>query len=363
MVNMPYTAYMGSCTIKTDSLTPNMTVCKRDFQLHHIIGKGGFGKVWKLEHKRSGAHYAMKEMSKARVLSKKSVVSVMNERELLTVLRHSFIVNMHFAFQDRENLYLVTDFMPGGDLRFHLSRLHTFTQEQSRFLVACILTGLGYIHSQNVIHRDIKPENLVLDSRGYVRITDFGIARVYYPDNARESSGTPGYMAPEVICQQPHSFAVDYFAVGVLLYEFMTGKRPYPGRTRKEIKEQVISRQATVANEHLPEGWDQSVLDLINRLLQRKPINRLGNNGLLEVKTHPWFSGFAWSELEGKNLQAPFVPDGDRNFSSRLGKTHNLWKDARSDTMVANISLLQNRATQQLFAEYEFDSAICPSPC
>lgn len=353
---------MGSCTIKADSLTPSLSVCKRDFQLHYVIGKGGFGKVWKLEHKKTGVLYAMKEMSKARVLSKKSVVSVMNERELLTALRHPFIVNMHFAFQDRDNLYLVTDLMPGGDLRYHLSRLHTFTQDQSRFFLACILVGLDHLHKHNVIHRDIKPENLVLDARGYVRITDFGITRLYSPDNARETSGTPGYMAPEVVCQQPHSFTVDYFAVGVLLYEFMTGKRPYPGRTRKEIKDQVLARQATATSEQLPANWDPTALDLINRLLQRKPTHRLGAGGLAEVKAHPWFAALDWEALMDKTLEAPLVPQGDHNFSSRLGKTHNVWKDARSDTMIANISLLQNRATQQLFAEYEFDNSACNSP-
>jgi serum/glucocorticoid-regulated kinase 1/serum/glucocorticoid-regulated kinase 2 len=169
-------------------------------------------------------------------------------------------------------------------------------------------------------------------------------------------------MAPEVICQQPHSFTVDYFAVGVLLYEFMTGKRPYPGRTRKEIKDQVLTRQATATSEQLPANWDPTALDLINRLLQRKPTHRLGAGGLAEVKAHPWFAALDWEALMDKSLEAPLIPQGDHNFSSRLGKTHNVWKDARSDTMIANISLLQNRATQQLFAEYEFDNSACNSP-
>lgn len=120
----------------------------------------------------------MKEMSKARILSKKSVNSVINERKLLQNLKDSFIVNMQYAFQDSENLYLVMDLMPGGDFRYHLSRRKHFTEEQTKFFVSCILLGLEFLHANGVIHRDIKPENLVFDSKGFLTITDFGIARV-----------------------------------------------------------------------------------------------------------------------------------------------------------------------------------------
>ena len=120
----------------------------------------------------------MKEMSKARILSKKSVNSVINERKLLQNLKDSFIVNMQYAFQDSENLYLVMDLMPGGDFRYHLSRHKDFTEEQTKFFVSCILLGLEFLHANGVIHRDIKPENLVFDSKGFLTITDFGIARV-----------------------------------------------------------------------------------------------------------------------------------------------------------------------------------------
>lgn len=121
----------------------------------------------------------MKEMSKARVVSKKSVHSVMNERKLLANLRHPFLVNMHFAFQNNQNLYLIMDLMSGGDLRFHLGVQKVFTEEQTRFFVACIIIGLEYLHHNSIIHRDIKPENLVLDINGYLHITDLGIARIF----------------------------------------------------------------------------------------------------------------------------------------------------------------------------------------
>ena len=124
-------------------------------------------------------------MQKIRIVSKRSVNSVMNERKLLAVINHPFIVNMHYAFQDRENLYLVLDYMKGGDLRYHLSRLRSFTESQTQFFAACIITGLEYLHSNNIIHRDIKPENLVLNEKGYLCITDFGIARVLSAENSK----------------------------------------------------------------------------------------------------------------------------------------------------------------------------------
>jgi serine/threonine protein kinase len=131
---------------------------------------------------------------------------------------------MVYAFQDRDNLYLIMDLMPGGDLRYHIGNYSAFPQNIVKFFVCCIIIGLEYLHSNYIIHRDIKPENLVIDEKGYLRITDLGIARIYEPNNYKNTSGTPGYMAPEVINRQNHSFCVDFFAVGVIAYECMLGK-------------------------------------------------------------------------------------------------------------------------------------------
>jgi serine/threonine protein kinase len=176
-------------------------------------------------------------MSKAKIIDKKSERSIRYEKELLSKINHPylifkfrFIVNMNYAFQDNENLYLVMDLLTGGDLRYHISKMKKFSEEQTsknfltkEFFVACILLAFDYIHSNNVLHRDLKPENLVIDEKGYVRLTDFGIAKLYQKENSSETSGTPGYMAPEVMCAQNHTIAVDYFALGVFTYEFMFG--------------------------------------------------------------------------------------------------------------------------------------------
>ena len=133
----------------------------------------------------------MKEMSKTKIIDKKSDKSVKSERDLLSKMSHPFIVNMHFSFQDNDNLYLVMDLLTGGDLRYHICKNRKFTEEQSKFFIACILLGLEYCHHNQIIHRDIKPENLVLDENGYVHITDFGIAKIQTENNKKETSGTP----------------------------------------------------------------------------------------------------------------------------------------------------------------------------
>ena len=253
-------------------------------------------------------------MSKLKVLDKKSEKSINSERELLSKLHNPFIVNMHYAFQDSENLYLVMDLMPGGDLRFHISRHKKFSEEQTRFFICGIIIALEYIHSNNVIHRDIKPENLVLDENGYVRLTDFGIAKENMPDNKSETSGTPGYMSPEVMKALNHSFPVDFFALGVIGYEFMKGERPYVGKNRKEIKEQILAKQVELKTEEIGEGWSKESADFINRLLQRKPANRLGLRGPTEVKEHLWFKGYDWKNLYLGKIKAPFLPKKGDNF-------------------------------------------------
>jgi len=173
---------------------------------------------------------------------------------------------MYYAFQDRENLYLVMDYLSGGDLRYHICRHRYFSEEITKFFVACLVMGLEYIHEKNIIHRDIKPENLVLEEDGYLRITDFGIARVWREDNSADTSGTPGYMAPEVMCRQKHTVSVDYFAVGVMAYECMFGRRPYVGKSRKEIRDHILQKQVQIRKHDIPSGWTTAAADFINRV-------------------------------------------------------------------------------------------------
>ena len=268
--------------------------------------------------KKNNKKYALKEMSKVRIIDRRSEKSIRGERDFLSKLRHPFIVNMNCAFQDYENLYLVMDLLTGGDLRYHLCKIRRFSEDETKFFIACLLLGLEYIHNNNIIHRDIKPENLVSDDKGYIRITDFGVAKIRKEDNSSETSGTPGYMAPEVLMAQNHSFPVDFFAIGIMGYEFMMGQRPYIGKSRKEIKHVILQKQAKIDEDDVPEGWSLESVDFINKCMKRKESRRLGyNKGVIELKEHQWFKDFDWEGLYNKTLSAPFVPKKAGNYDKK----------------------------------------------
>ena len=217
---------------------------------------------------------------------------------------------MHYAFQDYDNLYLVLDLLTGGDLRYQISRhpRQYFSELQTKFFISCLIEALFYIHSKKIIHRDIKPENLIFDENGYLHITDFGIAKLISKNNSHETSGTPGYMAPEVMQGCNHNFSVDFYAIGVITYELMMGKRPYSGKTRKEIKEQIMGRQAKINKIEIPDGWSFEAADFANKLLSRKEINRLGYYNENNIKEHPWLKDVDMDLIKNKKVKAPFIP-------------------------------------------------------
>jgi len=256
-------------------------------------------------------------MSKAKIIDKKSVDSVLGEKNLLSKLHHSFIVNMIYSFQDNDFLYLVMDLLPGGNLRYHLCLKRRFNEKQNKFLIGCILVGLEYIHSQCILHRDIKPENLVFDNNGYLRITDFGIAKKYVVNNKKDTSGTVGYLAPEILCNQNHTYSIDYYAVGIIAYELAYGHRPYIGRTKHEVKQLILTQQAFIEYDELPNGYHDEAADFINQLIQRKPKNRLGRDSISEVINHPWLQGFDWEGMKQKNLRAYYIPKEGDNFDKK----------------------------------------------
>ena len=291
-------------------------------------------------------------MSKVKIIDRRSEISIMSERNLLSKLNHPFIVNIYFAFQDFCNLYLVMDLLTGGDLRYHIAHQKTFSEVQTKFFISNMLLALEYIHSQNIIHRDIKPENLVLESTGYLRITDFGVAKINEIDNSSETSGTPGYMAPEVILVQNHSFPSDFFALGVIGYEFMLGYRPYLGRGRKEIKHLIISKQAKLNINDVPDDWSEESRDFINLLLQRKPKKRLGFNGVKEIKDHPWMRDIDWELLMKKKVEAPYIPPSHKeNFDKKYCEGED---NIGEETMERYELYLQSELYEDVFKNYTF---------
>ena len=256
-------------------------------------------------------------MSKVKIISSRSEDNIMGERKILSKIHHPFIVNMYFSFQDYDHLYLLMDLLSGGDLRYHLTHKKPciFNEIQTKFFIANIILALEYLHSQKIIHRDIKPENLVLDLNGYVRLTDFGIAIINNKNETlTESSGTAGYMAPEVMLQQGHSYSADFFALGVIGYEFMIGNRPYYGKNRKQIKDFILAHQAKIKFNNMKKGWSENSKDFINRLLQRRPVKRLGYCGIKDIKNHPWLKDIHWDILKKKKIRAPYIPKEGKEF-------------------------------------------------
>jgi serine/threonine protein kinase len=321
------------------------------FDFLYIIGRGGFGKVWKVRLKKNNEFFALKEMSKVKIIDRRSEVSIMSERNLLSKLHHSFIVNMYFAFQDFYNLYLVMDLLTGGDLRYHIAFKKTFTEMETQFFIANMILALEYIHSKNILHRDIKPENLVLEKSGYLRITDFGVAKINEEDNSSETSGTPGYMAPEVILVLNHSFPSDFFALGVIGYEFMKGFRPYLGRSRKEIKQLILNKQAKIKKSEIPENWSLNSADFINKLLIRKGDLRLGHGGINELKEHPWMENIDWKLLAEKKVQPPFVPKSSENYDKKYCEGDD---EIGEETIERYQIYAQNELYPDVFKNYTF---------
>ena len=229
---------------------------------------------------------------------------------------YKLLCKMYYAFQDTHSLYIIMDYFPGGDLRYTICEKDYFTEQETKFIGACIVLSLKYLHGKNVIHRDLKPENLCFDEKGYLHLIEFGISlECKKGETVTNASGTLGYMAPETIINKPHDFRVDYFALGVILYELMMGERPFQGKNRKEIRDNMFTIKINLVEDDVPSDWhDMNIINLINQLLKLKKKNRLGNNGIEEIMEHPWFKEVQWDQIENFEFKSPFKFDKEDNF-------------------------------------------------
>ena len=287
-------------------------------------------------------------MSKAKIIAKRSEDNINNEKNILSKINHPFIVNMHFSFQDYDNLYLIMDYLSGGDLRFHLSHRKSslFTEAQTKFFLSNIIISLEFIHSKKIIHRDVKPENLLLDINGYLRLTDFGIAVYSNKENSQESNGTEGYVAPEVLMQQGYNYSSDYFALGVIGYELMQGNRPFYTGNKNQYKDLILIYQPKIKSNQMKKGWSENSRDFINKLLQRRPIKRLGYNGIRELKNHPWIKDINWELLKNKKIKSPYIPKEGKEYFDK--------KYCQNDNSHENNKLINVKGYQHVFKNYTF---------
>ena len=265
----------------------------------------------------------MKEISKVRAYKKKSIRSILSERHILKYLHHNFITNLYFSFQDNENLYLILDYFPGGDLRFYLNKNVQFKENEIKFFISNIIIGLKYLHQNNILHRDLKPENLIFDEKGYLNLADFGISKKIKKNKPiKDKSGTPGYLSPEILSEKNQTFICDYFAVGIVLYEIIFLKRPFGGKNTHEIADNILHKNIKLKKNKLPSLFINSssandLIDFINGLLKRKSEERLGAKGIKQIIQHPWLNDIDWDTIETKSCEEddiPFVPNPGDNF-------------------------------------------------
>ena len=279
---------------------------RNSFNIISLIGAGAYSKVWEVKWKKTDMVFAMKEMSKARIIDKKFVKAVISERDILSKINHPFIINLHFSFQDSNKLYLIMDLVKGKDLRSQFGSIKQMTEEQTKFLAGCVILGLEYLHYNEIAHRDLKPENIIFDEKGYAKITDFGLACPLNKIKKNESPGTFSYMAPEIFFGEEYDLSIDYYSLGIIVYECMKGNRPYIEINAKDTKEYLSNNQFSMKRHAVPEGWGIESADFINRLLLKNRKIRLGASGTKELKNHCWFRGFNFQDLYELKMKSPF---------------------------------------------------------
>ncbi|XP_078504843.1 ribosomal protein S6 kinase alpha-2 isoform X1 [Lissotriton helveticus] len=279
------------------------------FELLKVLGQGSYGKVFlvrKIKGSDSGQLYAMKVLKKATLKVRDRVRSKM-ERDILAEVNHPFIVKLHYAFQTEGKLYLILDFLRGGDLFTRLSKEVMFTEEDVKFYLAELALALDHLHSLGIIYRDLKPENILLDEEGHIKITDFGLSKEAIDHDKRAYSfcGTIEYMAPEVVNRRGHMQSADWWSFGVLMFEMLTGSLPFQGKDRKETMALILK-----AKLGMPQFLSGEAQSLLRALFKRNPSNRLGAglDGVEEIKRHLFFSTIDWNKLYRKEIKPPFKP-------------------------------------------------------
>ncbi|KAJ4141390.1 cAMP-dependent protein kinase catalytic subunit [Fusarium equiseti] len=276
-----------------------------DFDILRTLGTGSFGRVHLVQSKHNQRFYAVKVLKKAQVVKMKQVEHTNDERRMLADVKHPFLITLWGTFQDSKNLYMVMDFVEGGELFSLLRKSGRFPNPVAKFYAAEVTLALEYLHSKNIIYRDLKPENLLLDRHGHLKITDFGFAK-RVPDKTWTLCGTPDYLAPEVVSNKGYNKSVDWWSLGILIYEMLCGYTPFwDSGSPMKIYENILKGKVKY-----PAYVNADAQNLLERLITADLTKRLGNlyGGPADVKNHPWFAEVTWDRLARKDIDAPYTP-------------------------------------------------------
>ncbi|XP_041060485.1 microtubule-associated serine/threonine-protein kinase 3 [Carcharodon carcharias] len=323
---------------------------ENDFEMIKLISNGAYGAVYLVRHTETRQRFAMKKVNKHNLILRNQIQQVFVERDILTFAENPFVVSMYCSFETKRHLCMVMEYVEGGDCANLLKNIGPLPVDMTRMYFAETVLALEYLHNYGIVHRDLKPDNLLITSMGHIKLTDFGLSRIglmnmttnLYEDHIEKDTrefidkqvcGTPEYIAPEVILRQGYGKPVDWWAMGVILFEFLVGCVPFFGETPEELFGQVVSDEII-----WPEGEEILPLetqDLISRLLRQNPRDRLGTGGALEVKQHNFFMQLDWNGL--LRQKAEFIPqleseDDTSYFDTRSEKYHHLASEEDEDT-------------------------------
>jgi len=281
-----------------------------------VLGKGGYGQVY-ICHMTNNKNlvYALKQIGKKFIVENEKQNYVLNERNLLRDLDSDFIMKLIHTGRDDKFVYLLTEFCPGGELFDQLVKQDKFNNDQARFYSACVVEAFDYLHQRRIAHRDLKPENLLLDHKGYLKLVDFGFAkRIRGGDKTWTFCGTPEYTAPEITLYQGHDISVDYWALGILIFEMLVGTPPFNSVNEEKIYSLV---QRGIDQIDWPREVRNRSKNLVKKLCHRNPSKRLGNlqNGINDIRNHAWFEGFYWKKLQCRQMIAPVIPEIKSTFN------------------------------------------------
>lgn len=279
-----------------------------DLRMLRTLGTGTFGRVKLVEHRPTKKTYALKMLQKAQVVAYRQQTNVMNEKDIMAEADHPFVLKLYRTFKDRDSLYMLLELVQGGEL---FSLLHTkggkLPATDARFYSACAIDALVYLHDKSIVYRDLKPENLLLDNKGFIKVVDFGFAK-RVTDKTFTLCGTPEYLAPELVLGKGHNRAVDYWAIGILVYEMLVGSSPFADHQNND--HMVICKNIVKGVVDYPKKFNDKGKDFVSKLLVRDAHLRLGmmRAGADDVKSHPWFKSIDFEKLRNLEVAAPWVP-------------------------------------------------------